>query len=100
MDSIFDVVHLAILAAQPGPAGIDVCTLFAGIFKWVLQIIAGGASLFLLIDMAGHMFRSPRDLRAAAIETVGLAFLIASASKAEAIIQWAIELLGAVEHCA
>lgn len=100
MDEIvIGVLQLALLAAPGGPDGIDVCGLFSSIFSWILRIIAGGGSLFLLIDMAGHVFRSPRDLRAAGLETLGLAILIAAASKADVFVRWSFTLLGATAQC-
>jgi len=96
---ITGIMQLAVVAAQDGPPGIDVCGLFNTIFAWILRIIAGGGSLFLLIDMAGHVFRSPRDLRAAGLETLGLAILIAAASKADVFIRWSFTLLGAADQC-
>lgn len=99
MDIIAGVIALVVAIGQePGPP-IDVCTLFQSVFAWILRIIAGGASLFLLIDMATHIFRSPRDLRAAGLETIGLAFLIAATSKADVFIQWSFTLLGAAQQC-
>lgn len=60
-----------------------------GFFKelttWLLGIITVGGGFFLLIDMARHLFSTPRDLRAAGTDLAVFAILLAIASQATTI---------------
>lgn len=58
---------------------------FATLTTWLLGIITAGGGFFLLIDMAKHLFATPRDLRAAGIDLAIFAILLAVASQATAI---------------
>jgi hypothetical protein len=58
---------------------------FTELSTWLLQIITAGGGFFLLIDMAKHLFSSPRDLRAAGIDLAVFAVLLALASQASTI---------------
>ncbi len=59
--------------------------LFTTLTEWLAHIITIGGGFFLLIDMAKHLFSSPRDLRAAGIDLAIFAVLLAVANQAPSI---------------
>ncbi|MEN9935042.1 MAG: hypothetical protein RLZZ387_1621 [Chloroflexota bacterium] len=60
-------------------------TFFGEILAWLIGVITVGGGLFLMIDMAKHLFSTPRDLRAAGIDLAVFAVLLAIAKQAPAI---------------
>jgi hypothetical protein len=71
---------LSALGALPSMDGF-----FAELSSWLLRVITVGGGFFLLIDMAKHLFATPRDLRAAGIDLAVFAVLLALASQASTI---------------
>ncbi|HMO56334.1 MAG TPA: hypothetical protein PKA05_07975 [Roseiflexaceae bacterium] len=63
--------------------------LFTALTSWLLNIIAVGGGFFLLIDLAKHIFSSPRDLRAAGLDVAVFVILLVLASQSNTIITWA-----------
>jgi hypothetical protein len=63
--------------------------LFVALTSWLLGIITVAGGFFLLIDLAKHIFSSPRDLRSAGIDVAVFVILLGVASQANAIVTWA-----------
>ncbi|MBU6332813.1 MAG: hypothetical protein KGS47_00300 [Chloroflexi bacterium] len=63
--------------------------LFAALTTWLLNLITVAGGFFLLIDLARHVFSTPRDLRAAGIDIAVFVILLAIASQSNAIVTWA-----------
>jgi len=63
--------------------------LFAALTTWLLNLITVAGGFFLLIDLARHVFSTPRDLRAAGIDIAVFVVLLAIASQSNAIVTWA-----------
>ncbi|MFO7167063.1 MAG: hypothetical protein DIU80_003445 [Chloroflexota bacterium] len=66
---------------------------FAELTTWLLRVITVGGGFFLLIDMAKHLFSSPRDLRSAGIDLAVFVILLALAGQAPTIASKAAELI-------
>lgn len=73
----------SLLSALDGLPRMD--AFFKALTEWLLGIITAGGGFFLLIDMARHLFSTPRDLRAAGTDLAIFAILLAVASQATAI---------------
>ena len=90
-----DTIALGLITAAtppPGPPKLD--GLFTQLFDWLKGIIMVGGGFFLMIDMAKHVFTSPRDLRAAGIDLVVFVILLAFISQANNIVAWAMSAIG------
>ncbi|MGB9751217.1 MAG: hypothetical protein C0183_21280 [Roseiflexus castenholzii] len=82
-----DLLHL--LADPPKFDG-----LFKALFDWLKNIITVAGGFFLLIDMAKHIFSSPRDLRSAGIDLAVFVILLVVANQSSSIVAWAMGLTG------
>jgi hypothetical protein len=60
-------------------------TFFGNLTQWLIHIITVGGGFFLVIDMAKHIFSSPRDLRAAGIDLLVFTILLVIANQAKSI---------------
>lgn len=74
------MIIISLLGALPSMDGF-----FAELSTWLLRVITVGGGFFLLIDMAKHLFATPRDLRAAGTDLAVFAVLLALASQASTI---------------
>ncbi len=68
--------------------------LFKALFDWLKNIITVAGGFFLLIDMAKHIFSSPRDLRGAGIDLAVFIILLVVANQSSSIVAWAMGLTG------
>jgi hypothetical protein len=68
--------------------------LFKALFDWLKNIITVAGGFFLLIDMAKHIFSSPRDLRSAGIDLAVFVILLVVANQSSSIVAWAMGLTG------
>lgn len=89
-DTCIDLITPLIVLA--GPPSLD--NLFKELIKWLLGIISVGGGFFLLIDMAKHIFSSPRDLRSAGVDLTIFVILVVIANQAQSIVTWAAGLIG------
>ena len=89
-EGCFDTVMSLLILA--GPPSLD--NLFKELIKWLLGVISVGGGFFLLIDMAKHIFSSPRDLRSAGIDLTIFVILLVLANQAQNIVTWAASLIG------
>lgn len=68
--------------------------LFKALFDWLKNIITVAGGFFLLIDLAKHIFSSPRDLRSAGIDLAVFVILLVVANQSTSIVTWAMGLSG------
>ncbi len=68
--------------------------LFKALFDWLKNIITVAGGFFLLVDMAKHIFSSPRDLRSAGIDLAVFVILLVVANQSSSIVAWAMGLTG------
>lgn len=68
--------------------------LFKALFDWLKNIITVAGGFFLLVDMAKHIFSSPRDLRSAGIDLAVFVILLVVANQSPSIVAWAMGLTG------
>lgn len=66
--------------------------LFKALFDWLKNIITVAGGFFLLIDLAKHIFSSPRDLRSAGIDLAVFVILLVVANQSTSIVAWAMGL--------
>lgn len=93
-DASLDTIALGLrIAADPPPGPPKLDGLFTQLFNWLKGIIMVGGGFFLMIDMAKHVFSSPRDLRAAGIDLVVFVVLLAFISQANTIVAWAMSAI-------
>lgn len=66
--------------------------LFKALFDWLKNIITVAGGFFLLVDLAKHIFSSPRDLRGAGIDLAVFVILLVVANQSVSIVTWAMGL--------
>jgi len=84
----FDPIRDLAVLAPP-----DFTNFFTQIGNYIIKIVTAGASVFLVIDMMGHVFRSPRDLKAAGFDLVVFIAMMVLFNKASTIVAWGISLV-------
>ncbi len=86
-----DLSQLLVFAAPELP---NLDSLFATLIVWLTGLIATAGGFFLLLDMTKHIFKSPRDLRAAGMELLVFVILVALVSQTSTIVEAAQGLIG------
>lgn len=82
-------INTVLLAAAYAPPPLDPTNLLNDIFTWLVRILGGVGAVFFVIELFKHLATSPRDLRAAGIDGLTMAILIAVAAKADVLVKWA-----------